>query len=524
VLLGYLVPDWLAILISVLVVLIAGEIIPAALFTGPNQLKVAAQFSLLVYFLEGVFFPIAYPVAALLDCYFGVESEESMTRDEISAMLKILYSNSLKKGDDLDDDDNDDDSHNHGDENSPLVKHNGKHRSKDQKHTESAHKHDHHDHKQKKKSSSHSKDTKDGDKKNALVPTSSTGVENDKELSSTEIAVITGVLGLAKKTIYDTMINISNVTSISSQKTLDKETLQMIKKMRHSRLVVFKDGDRSTIEGILHVKDLISYGESEQNFGSGSHPKVSSVPLVKPHVVNAEASLLDVLHYMHASGAHIALVSSDPFKLLSSIESRTSPLADFAPLGIISIEDILSQIITMPSPDSSTLNDENARILIKSEKLKTSESLKSLDGSPPRALSPVKTLPGERAKSLRLSILESALLGVGNNADVGSGEKLYPLPLIASTTSSDSRSTTPENLLKFEPVIDEKNAGAHSVDERSESNSQRLSRPEQLAAALSERLILPSKESTATRPAGLVRLDSRRRKESIDNLDLKDIL
>ena len=38
-----LVPPWLAIVLSVTCVLFAGEIIPAAIFTGPSKLKIASS-------------------------------------------------------------------------------------------------------------------------------------------------------------------------------------------------------------------------------------------------------------------------------------------------------------------------------------------------------------------------------------------------------------------------------------------------------------------------------------------------
>lgn len=43
-----LVPSWAAVLVSVTAVLFFGEIIPSAIFTGPNKLFIAASFAGLV--------------------------------------------------------------------------------------------------------------------------------------------------------------------------------------------------------------------------------------------------------------------------------------------------------------------------------------------------------------------------------------------------------------------------------------------------------------------------------------------
>jgi hypothetical protein len=88
--LGSLVPNYIAVLLSVTLVLIFGEIIPSALFTGPNQLITAAALSKLVYFLLLLFYPIAYPISLLLDYLFGQEDDSgSMSRDELEALVLL---------------------------------------------------------------------------------------------------------------------------------------------------------------------------------------------------------------------------------------------------------------------------------------------------------------------------------------------------------------------------------------------------------------------------------------------------
>ena len=63
--LGALFPNWVAILVSVTMVLIFGEIIPSALFTGPSQMQVAARFIPFTKFLMGAFYIISYPIGKL---------------------------------------------------------------------------------------------------------------------------------------------------------------------------------------------------------------------------------------------------------------------------------------------------------------------------------------------------------------------------------------------------------------------------------------------------------------------------
>lgn len=60
-----------AIIISVTLVLIFGDVIPQALCTGPSQVSIAASLSWLVYIIMYLTSPISYPLALLLDVCFG---------------------------------------------------------------------------------------------------------------------------------------------------------------------------------------------------------------------------------------------------------------------------------------------------------------------------------------------------------------------------------------------------------------------------------------------------------------------
>jgi CBS domain containing-hemolysin-like protein len=95
---------WMAVLLSVTLVLVFGEIIPSAVFTGPSQLRIAASFSSLVWVFLWVFFPIAWPIARLLDLCLGSHGEDSSSgsggRYE-RAKLKALLRHHRELGDSM---------------------------------------------------------------------------------------------------------------------------------------------------------------------------------------------------------------------------------------------------------------------------------------------------------------------------------------------------------------------------------------------------------------------------------------
>ena len=83
-----LVPGLYAILISVTLVLFVGEIIPAAIFTGPNKLAIASALSGLVWCVMALLSPLAYPIGAALDTLIPHENA-AISRREVSALVEV---------------------------------------------------------------------------------------------------------------------------------------------------------------------------------------------------------------------------------------------------------------------------------------------------------------------------------------------------------------------------------------------------------------------------------------------------
>lgn len=84
-----LVPAWVAVLISVSLVLVFGEIIPSAVFTGPRQLSIAAKFATVVRTCEFILMPLVWPISLALDGLLGPEKEALYTRSKIKALVRL---------------------------------------------------------------------------------------------------------------------------------------------------------------------------------------------------------------------------------------------------------------------------------------------------------------------------------------------------------------------------------------------------------------------------------------------------
>eukprot|EP01061_Rhynchopus_euleeides_P018443 TRINITY_DN3051_c1_g1_i1.p2 TRINITY_DN3051_c1_g1~~TRINITY_DN3051_c1_g1_i1.p2 ORF type:complete len:662 (+),score=191.08 TRINITY_DN3051_c1_g1_i1:2956-4941(+) len=87
--LDQIVPSWLAVCLSVSFVLVFGEIVPSAIFTGKHQLRIAAFFTPFVQLLMFLTGPVSYPIAMALDYSFGKEEHEAYNKDELKALIRM---------------------------------------------------------------------------------------------------------------------------------------------------------------------------------------------------------------------------------------------------------------------------------------------------------------------------------------------------------------------------------------------------------------------------------------------------
>lgn len=98
IMLNKMVSELFAVAISVTFVLVFGEVIPQALCTGPDQLKIASNLCLLVRIIMIFFWPISYPLSKLLDCFFGHHQKVKKLRNEdLKTLITLHHSFSRKR-------------------------------------------------------------------------------------------------------------------------------------------------------------------------------------------------------------------------------------------------------------------------------------------------------------------------------------------------------------------------------------------------------------------------------------------
>lgn len=84
-----IVPAAWAIMISVTAVLFFGEIIPQAVCTGPQQLKIASMVAPSVNFLMIAVGIVAYPISKILDCLLGEHHAIRYNNNDLKALIEL---------------------------------------------------------------------------------------------------------------------------------------------------------------------------------------------------------------------------------------------------------------------------------------------------------------------------------------------------------------------------------------------------------------------------------------------------
>ena len=255
-----LVPDYMAILLSVTLVLIFGEILPSAFFTGPTQLHTAATFIPFVKILMFFFYPLAFPLSRALDYFFGVDEEENLSREELGALVTLQSTATHRK-----------------------PKHRGSVDDFSQAST-----------------SRRSENDDDSDE--------------EEGLNNIEVSIITGMLKLSTILVSDTMTQLKDVFMLSDSVRLDESTLDRIWHCGYSRVPIFHRKDKQHIVGYLLVKALILVNAAEQL-------PIETLSIREPLFITPGSTLVEMLALFRGERTHLAMVTSDPAAALRCIRA-----------------------------------------------------------------------------------------------------------------------------------------------------------------------------------------------------------
>ena len=97
--LSKVVPSAYAIIISVIAVLVVGEVIPQAICIGPNQLLIAEKAEPMVNCLMRATAPVSWPIAKLLDIILGEHKHTRYNHNQLQAIVDMHTNTKLNQED-----------------------------------------------------------------------------------------------------------------------------------------------------------------------------------------------------------------------------------------------------------------------------------------------------------------------------------------------------------------------------------------------------------------------------------------
>ena len=287
----------LAVLVSLTLVLVFGEIVPSAFFTGPSRLAMAAKFAPLVRALMTVTSPVSYPLSRVLDALFGREGheDEGFRRTDLRAIVRGLGPRSAE------------------DPASDELVTNGLSTS--------------------------------------LATASISGVARgdagaDERLSADEAEIIIAVLGLRRLTCGACCVPLAETFTASTDDVMDADFLARLLAAGFSRGPCHRGRDKRQICGVLLTKLLITISPADKR-------TVGSLPLRVPLVLSSGMPLLDALNAMQQAKSHLALVTDRPATLRSTLREGVPVPPDVLLLGVLTLEDIFERLIAEEIDDET---------------------------------------------------------------------------------------------------------------------------------------------------------------------------
>lgn len=309
--LNKLVPEAVSILLSVTCVLLFGEIIPSAVFTGPNQLRIAAMLCPAVRVLMAITCPISYPISRVLDMWLGDDHDPAQyKRKEIKALVTLQRENDAARRSFVD------------------------HLRSSQKVADTP---------------SHTTPTKlstIGERQPVLTPhTLYEDSAQGTRLHVDEVTIIHGALDLAAKTVSEVMIPMDDVYMLELDTELSPDMLASVLASGHSRIPVYEKHE-ANIVGLLLVKKLIVLDPDDRR-------PIRDLILRKPILVAPSESCYAILNEFQKGRSHIALVTKDVDLVMRCWQDDMEVPESVVFEGIVTIEDVIEELIQEEIEDES---------------------------------------------------------------------------------------------------------------------------------------------------------------------------
>jgi metal transporter CNNM len=358
-----LVSPVVAVILSVTFVLFFGEIIPSAVFTGPQKVELASKMVPLVRVVMVLLWPIAYPIAKILDVVLHDDEEEgenAFNRGELSALVRIQYEERMatKQIRKL--------------ERAQYRRGNSSRSLMSEQNAFQSIKNKHHMRASRPMELSPSNEAVHSDMLHAetqsLISESSGTFPPDANFKRTtsihldEVMIVEGALQMKTTTALDIFCPLNRMYAVPYDLILNEDNVVDIYSSGYSRIPVYernpeKPRSPASIRGLLITKHLIVVNMNEER-------PLSTLPLFVPPCVSPKTNLIDLVNlFQTGKRGHFALVCARPKVGEEALKGGKPLPASAGLMGIITLEDALEELL------QEQIYDENDRMEKEAQKI-----------------------------------------------------------------------------------------------------------------------------------------------------------
>ena len=289
-----------AVIISVTLLLIFGEVIPQALCTGPRQIQIAAMAAPMTRFLMIVSWPITYWLGKCLDIILGEQGKTRYQNQDLKALVEMHTYEAIKRISEEE-------------EKNPYIA-----------------------------------------KEDIPKPSNTMG------LSPEEANLMISALEIRDKKVIEIMISFDKIYSINHEEPINRKKVFEILDKGFSRIPVFRNGDKSDLIGILRIKQLISVdfnqNRSLKELGIRLKlplvisPKMTLIDLLR-EFRKGKSHMAFITEQVDLLQSKLGLNRNNSVQFNLRYDETFSESKKIKVLGIVTLEDVIEQIFNLEIMD-----------------------------------------------------------------------------------------------------------------------------------------------------------------------------
>ena len=289
-----------AVIISVTLLLIFGEIVPQALCTGPRQVQIAAYAAPMTRFLMIISWPITFWLGKCLDIILGEQGKTRYQNQDLKALVEMHTYDALKK-------------------------------------------------------------IAEEEEKNPYIPKGDIPKpSNTMGLDNMEANLMISALTIRDKKVIEIMIPFHKIYSISFAEKINKNKISQIMSKGFSRIPVYRNNDQSDIIGILRIKQLINIDVDKNKSLKELGIRLKLPLVIKPTMTlidllrefrKGKSHMAFITEQDGLLQAKLGLNRNNSVAFPNRYMEMASEQPEIRILGIVTLEDVIEQIFNLDIMD-----------------------------------------------------------------------------------------------------------------------------------------------------------------------------